>query len=74
MNSGDSGIEFPVDDIYVATREEVSLDDRKHIARVLGVAESDIADEALDDLKYGPHDQAVHERWVKKAWLTPNKT
>lgn len=74
MNSDDICIAADDDDIYVATKEEVDADDRKHIARVLGVAEEDISDEALNELKYGPHDQAVRERWATKAWLSSNKS
>lgn len=61
------------DDICVVTKEEVDAEDRKHIAKVVGVPEVDISDEALHELKYGPHDQAVRELWAKKAWLKQDK-
>ena len=42
--------------------------DRRTLARVLGVPESEISDAALADLTFGPTDDAVRERWATKPW------
>jgi len=65
---------IPQEDIEPPTQTELDAQDRKDLATVLGVTEEEISDAALADLRHGPHDQAVRERWAKKSWLNSNQS
>lgn len=51
------------------SQEEADNSDRANLAQVLGVDASEISNAALADLRCGPHDEAVRERWKSKPWL-----
>lgn len=61
--------------VYVTAEEMVAeeIAIREHLACVIGVAASEISDDAMDDLRYTPTDDAIRECWISKPWEKGSK-
>ena len=48
----------------IPSQTEIDASERIRLALIVGVPSSEISDEALNDLRYGPDDDAVRQRWA----------